>query len=75
VHVLFGANNFCRGMGSNMSEDELPIKEIIGFMKVGYCEYGTISLDLINAMTNCLITINVKNDDEFKKALGDGYYK
>ena len=58
-----------------MSDEELPTKEIIGYMQVGYREYGTISLDLINTMTNTLITMHVKCDKEFREALGDGYYK
>ena len=53
----------------------LPTKDIIGYMQVGYREYGTISLNLIDAMTDCLITINVKDDKEFRSILGDGYYK
>jgi hypothetical protein len=54
--------------------EEIPIKEITDYMKIGYREYVTLSLNLINVMVSCLITINVKQDKEFKEALGDGYY-
>jgi len=56
-------------------EGEVPVKEITNYMKVGYREFGTLSLNLIDAMVYCLIAINVKQDKEFKEALGEGYYK
>jgi hypothetical protein len=58
-----------------MNADEFPTKEIIQYMQLGYREFGTLSLNLVDAMVNYLITINVKQDKEFREALGDGYYK
>jgi|WetSurMetagenome_2_1015567.scaffolds.fasta_scaffold372079_2 hypothetical protein len=55
--------------------EEFPTKELVNYMKIWYREDGSLSLDLIDAMVNYLILINVKQDREFRDAIGDGYYK
>jgi len=58
-----------------MDEDYFPYKEIVGLMQIGYKECDIIPFDLIDTMVSYSILINVRNDQEFKTLLGEGYYK
>jgi hypothetical protein len=57
--------------------EEFPEKEIIAYMKSGY-RNGLTDIEsletLIDQVVRHLIRIRVREDKEFKLALGDGYY-
>ena len=57
-----------------MTDDEFPYDEIMAHMKLGYILFGTLSLDLIDQLTDHIIRVHVTNDKEFRELLGEGYY-
>ena len=48
---------------------------LIEFMQFEYKHYKVIDSDNIDSLVSLKIMALVKLDDEFKLALGDGYYK
>ena len=49
-------------------DDEIDniTKDTIGFLKVGYREFGTISLNVIEALADLRYTHHIRFDSEFK---------
>lgn len=56
-------------------EEDFDPSLIIELMRVGYHECDILPFDLIDTTVSLLIILRVRNDKEFKLALGMGYYK
>jgi hypothetical protein len=54
--------------------DDIIIDEIMADIKYAYRECGILSMNHIDELVSYLIETRVFNDEEFKEALGDGYY-
>ena len=60
-----------------MTEDprEAFVEPLMGMLKVGYRQFDAIPFDTVDALVSLLIQLRVREDTEFKLALGIGYYK
>jgi hypothetical protein len=60
-----------------MTEDprEEFLEPLMGMLKVGYRQFDVIPFDTIDALVSLLIQYRVREDSEFKLALGIGYYE